>query len=144
MTGQQIITVAAIFIALASAGASSCQVKRAEEAARIARSETETLRGRLEDVEAENAELREILARAHEAVNRASKAVEEIFLPRWRLKKYNPSFSATAATSTAAKGRENATGVGAMIFSREDFPSSTPMTTISAATARPERYSNRA
>ena len=77
MTGQQIITVAAIFIALASAGASSCQVKRAEEAARIARSETETLRGRLEDVEAENAELREILARAHDAVNRANAALEK-------------------------------------------------------------------
>lgn len=77
MTGQQILTIGAIVIALASTGASSCKVKQAQEAAKTARSEVETLRGRLEDVEAENAELREILARAHEAVNRASKAVEE-------------------------------------------------------------------
>lgn len=77
MSGMQIITLAAVFIALASAGASSCRVKQAREAAEIARSEAETLRGRLEDVEAENAEMREILARAYEAVNRASEAVEE-------------------------------------------------------------------
>ena len=77
MTGQQIITLAAIFIAFASAGASSCQVKRAEETARIARSETEDLRARLQDAEAENARMREILARAYDAVNRAGEAVEE-------------------------------------------------------------------
>lgn len=77
MNGMQILTLTAVFIALASAGASSCSIKQAREAAETARCETETLRGRLEDVEAENAKLREILARAHEAVNRASKAVEE-------------------------------------------------------------------
>lgn len=77
MTGQQIITVAAIFIALASAGASSCRVKRAEETARIARSEAEDLRARLQDAEKENARMREILARAYDAVNRAGEAVEE-------------------------------------------------------------------
>lgn len=77
MTGQRIITLAAIFIALASAGVSSCQVKRAEETARIARSEAEDLRARLQDAEKENAAQREILARAYDAVNRAGEAVEE-------------------------------------------------------------------
>lgn len=77
MNGMQILTLTAVFIALASAGASSCRIKQAREAAETARCEAETLRGRLEDVEAENAEMREILARAHEAVNRASEAVEE-------------------------------------------------------------------
>lgn len=77
MTGQQIITLAAIFIALASAGASSCKVKQAEESARIARSEAESLRVQLQDAEYENARMREILARAYDAVNRAGEAVEE-------------------------------------------------------------------
>lgn len=77
MTGQQIITLAAIFIALASAGASSCRVKRAEELARTARDEAESLRVQLQDAEAENARMREILARAYDAVSRAGEAVEE-------------------------------------------------------------------
>lgn len=77
MTGQQIITLAAIFIALASAGASSCRVKHAEETAKIARGEAELLRAQLQDAEAENARMREILARAYDAVNRAGEAVEE-------------------------------------------------------------------
>lgn len=77
MSGMQILTLAAVFVALASAGASSCRVKQARETAEIARSEAETLRARLEAVEAENAAQREILARAYDAVNRASEAVEE-------------------------------------------------------------------
>ena len=77
MTGQQILTVGAIIIALASAGASSCKVKQAQEAANFARSEAEALRARLEAAESENAAQREILARAYEAVNRASEAVGE-------------------------------------------------------------------
>lgn len=77
MTGQQILTIGAIVIALASAGASSCKVKQAQEAAKTARGETEALRARLEAVESENAAQREILARAYEAVNRASEAVGE-------------------------------------------------------------------
>ena len=77
MSGMQIITLAAVFVALASAGASSCRVKQAREAAETARGEAENLRARLEAVEAENAVQREILARAYEAVNRASEAVEE-------------------------------------------------------------------
>lgn len=77
MTGQQILTIGAIAVALATAGASSCSIKQAREAAETARGEAETLRGRLEDVECENAEMREILARANEAISRATKAVEE-------------------------------------------------------------------
>lgn len=77
MNGMQIITLAAVFVALASAGASSCRVKQATEAAEIARDEAEDLRARLSAVEAENAAQREILAHAYEAVNRASEAVEE-------------------------------------------------------------------
>lgn len=77
MTGQQIITLAAIFVALASVGASSCKAKHAEESARIARDEAESLRVQLQDAEDENARMREILARAYDAVNRAGEAVEE-------------------------------------------------------------------
>lgn len=77
MSVQQIITLAAIFVALASVGASSCKAKQAEESARIARSEAETLRVQLQDAEYENARMREILARAYDAVNRAGEAVEE-------------------------------------------------------------------
>lgn len=77
MNGMQIITLAAVFIALATAGASSCSIKQAREATETARIEAENLRERLEAVEAENAEMREILARAYEAVSRASEAVEE-------------------------------------------------------------------
>lgn len=77
MTGQQFITLAVTVVALASVGTSSCKVKHAEEAARIARDEAETLRAQLQDAEAENARMREILARAYDAVNRAGEAVEE-------------------------------------------------------------------
>lgn len=77
MRWQQIIMLAAIFVALASVGASSCRAKHAEEAARIARNEAEALRVRLQDAEEENARIREILARAYDAVNRAGEAVEE-------------------------------------------------------------------
>jgi hypothetical protein len=77
MTGQQIITLAAIFVALASVGASSCKVKHAEESARIARDDAESLRVQLQDAEDENARMHEILARAYDAVNRAGEAVEE-------------------------------------------------------------------
>lgn len=77
MTGQQIITLAAIFIAFASAGASSCKVKHAEELARIARDEAESLRVQLQDAEAENARMREILARAYDTVSRANAALEK-------------------------------------------------------------------
>lgn len=77
MRWQQIIMLAVTFVALASVGASSCKVKHAEESARIARSEAEDLRVQLQDAEAENARMREILARAYDAVNRAGEAVEE-------------------------------------------------------------------
>lgn len=77
MNGMQIITLASIFVALATAGASSCSIKQAREAAEIARGEVEDLRARLSAVEAENAAQREILASAYDAINRASLAVEE-------------------------------------------------------------------
>ena len=77
MTGQQIITLLAVFVALASAGASSCKVKHAEDAARIARSEADDLRARLQDAEKENARMREILARAYDTVSRANAALEK-------------------------------------------------------------------
>ena len=77
MSGQQIITLFAVFVALATAGASSCKVKHAVESARIARDEAESLRVQLQDAEDENARMREILARAYDAVNRAGEAVEE-------------------------------------------------------------------
>ena len=72
----------------------------------------------------------------------ASSAPESICLPRVLLNKDSHSFTAIEPASTMTSGRENATGEGAMIFMREDLPSSTPMTRISAATARPDRYSN--
>lgn len=77
MRWQQIIMLAGTFVAIASAGASSCKMKQAEESARIARNEAESLRVQLQDAEAENARMREILARAYDAVNRADEAVED-------------------------------------------------------------------
>lgn len=77
MSGQQIITLLAVFVALATAGASSCKAKQAEESARIARSEAETLRVQLQDAEYENARMREILARAYDTVSRANAALEK-------------------------------------------------------------------
>ena len=77
MSGQQFITLAVTLVALASVGATSCKLKHAEESARIARDEAEMLRAQLQDAEKENARMREILARAYDAVNRAGEAVEE-------------------------------------------------------------------
>lgn len=77
MTVKQIIAIALIISALASAGALLYYAKRAQETARLARGEAETLRIRVEALERENAEIREIMARANEAISRATKAVEE-------------------------------------------------------------------
>lgn len=77
MSGQQIITLFAAFVALASVGASSCKLEQAKESARIARDEAESLRAQLQDAEKENAAQREILARAYDAVNRANAALEK-------------------------------------------------------------------
>lgn len=77
MSRQQFIALAVALVALASVGALSCMAKHAEEEARIARSEAESLRVQLQDAEEENARMREILARAYDAVNRAGEAVEE-------------------------------------------------------------------
>lgn len=77
MTPARIAIIILSALALATAGVSSCQTKRAQEAAKLARSEAETLRARVEAVERENREIREIMARANEAVSRATKAVQE-------------------------------------------------------------------
>ena len=77
MTPARIIIVILSMITLAVAGVSSCQTKRAQEAAKLARSEAETLRARVEALEQENAKIREIMARANEAIARANLAVQE-------------------------------------------------------------------
>lgn len=77
MNVARVIIAVLVLAALALAGVSSYQTKRAQEAATLARSEAETLRARVEAVERENNEIREILARANEAINRATQAVEE-------------------------------------------------------------------
>lgn len=77
MTPARIIIIILSVLTLAVAGVSSCQTKRAQEAAKLARSEAEALQARVEALEQENAKIREILARANEAVSRATKAVEE-------------------------------------------------------------------
>lgn len=77
MTHARIIIIILSVIALAVAGVSSCQTKRAQEAAKFARSEAETLRERVEALERENREIREIMARANEAITRANLAVQE-------------------------------------------------------------------
>lgn len=77
MTPARIIIVILSTLTLAVAGVSSCQTKRAQEAAKLARSEAETLQARVEAVERENREIREIMARANEAITRANLAVQE-------------------------------------------------------------------
>lgn len=77
MTVKQIIAIALIIFALASAGALLYYAKQAQISAKNARLEAESLRARAEVLERENAEIREIMARANDAVLRATKAVEE-------------------------------------------------------------------
>jgi len=77
MTPARIIIIILSVLTFATAGVSSCQTKRAQEAAKLARSEAESLQARVEALERENSEIREILARANEAISRATMAVEE-------------------------------------------------------------------
>lgn len=77
MTPARIIIVILSMITLAVAGVSSCQTRRAQEAAKLARSEAETLQARVEALEVENRGIREIMARANEAITRANLAVTE-------------------------------------------------------------------
>lgn len=77
MTVKQLIVIVLIALTLASAGALLYYAKRAQETARLARGEAETLRIRVEALERENAEIRAIMARANDAVLMATKAVEE-------------------------------------------------------------------
>lgn len=77
MTVKQIIVVTLIILALASAGVLLYYAKQAQNSAKNARLEAESLRSRVEALERENDEIREIMARANDAVLRATKAVEE-------------------------------------------------------------------
>lgn len=77
MTPARISIIILSALTLVVAGVSSCQTKRAQEAAKLARSEAETLQARVEALEAENREIREIMARANEAISRANLAVTE-------------------------------------------------------------------
>ena len=72
----------------------------------------------------------------------AMSVVDEMRLPMRRLKNAIQSFTRMESTSTAATTALNSAGDGARILSMEDRISSMPMTTMSAATAKPERYSN--
>ena len=74
----------------------------------------------------------------------ADRAAESMRLPSTRLNRAIHSFTAMESKSTSARGTEKATGAGCRIFSMEDLPSSTPISRISAATARPVMYSTRA
>ena len=74
----------------------------------------------------------------------ARSVVESMRLARFRLNRFIQNFTAMEATSTAAAVRVKLTGVGWKILSTEVFTSSTPMTTIKAATPSPLRYSARA
>ena len=74
----------------------------------------------------------------------ASRAGELIRPPSFLLNRHIHSFSPTEHSSTTATGRVNSTGTGLRIFSAEVLASSKPIIRIMAATARPDRYSNRA
>ena len=74
----------------------------------------------------------------------ARRVVDWIFLPRSVLNRLIHSFTAILPRSTPATQSENSVGVGFRILPMEVFSSSKPMTRISAATARPDRYSYRA
>jgi flagellar biosynthesis/type III secretory pathway M-ring protein FliF/YscJ len=65
------VVIVALIIALL------CYVKQAKISEKNARLEAESLRARVEALECENVEIREIVARANDAVLRATKAVEE-------------------------------------------------------------------
>ena len=74
----------------------------------------------------------------------AKMAVESMYLPRRVLNRDSHSFAPMESTSTATMGMDTATAVGFMILPMEVLASSKPMTTIITATAKPDRYSNRA
>ena len=69
---------------------------------------------------------------------------EPMWFPSLVLNRDSHSFTKTEPTSTAIMGIEASTAVGCRIFPTEVFASSKPITTIMAATARPDRYSKRA
>ena len=73
----------------------------------------------------------------------ASMAADLIRRPMLRLYSHMYSFTHTDAARMPSASAENATSSGWRILSKEDFASSTPISRISPATARPEMYSMR-
>lgn len=71
-----IVLICVVFVILL-ARVSSCQMKQAQNEARLAQIEAENLKASLNEAEAENARLREILAKTYEALERADKAIKE-------------------------------------------------------------------
>lgn len=71
-----IVLICVVFVILL-ARVSSCQTKQAQNEAKLAQIEAENLKASLNEAEAENARLREILAKTYEALERADKAIEE-------------------------------------------------------------------
>lgn len=66
-----------VVLFILSARVSSCRTKQAQSEAKLAQIEAENLKASLNEAEAENARLREILAKTYEALERADKAIEE-------------------------------------------------------------------
>ena len=74
----------------------------------------------------------------------ACRVAESMRRPKVRLNRAIHSFTKMDISRTPATTGENSTGEGRNIFFTEFLASSTPMTRIRAATARPEIYSTRA
>ena len=74
----------------------------------------------------------------------AASVVEPTVRPTLRFISAIHSFTAMEITSTVTAAPEKATSSGCRMLPTEVRTSSKPMTTIIAATARPDRYSNRA
>ena len=64
--------------------------------------------------------------------------------PTFLLNRAIQSFTRIEAASTPTVTQLKVTGVGARILPRLVFPNSSPITSTITATARPDRYSNRA
>lgn len=71
------IVLICVILVIMSARVSSCRTKQAQNEARLAQIEAENLKASLNEAEAENARLREILVKTYEALERADKAIEE-------------------------------------------------------------------
>jgi len=72
MNVQRAIAIAMAVVTVATAGASAIAVKFARQAQNFAVCEAEQLRASVNTLKDENSEIREILARANEAISRAT------------------------------------------------------------------------